>query len=80
MWSIIRYPKSIFDLVSICTREDSRTDNPVGFTPDVEDEFISEAVEYKLDRTLVNTSNKVWRDSTQAKDGGDGGYKHQWCW
>ena len=37
------------------------------FYPDVEDEFIRYAVSHKLDRPLVNTPNKVWRDSTKTK-------------
>ena len=37
------------------------------FTQEVEDEVISEAVSHKLDRNLINPSNKVWRDSTQTK-------------
>ena len=37
------------------------------FTPEVEDEVIKEAVSHKIDRTLFNSPNKVWRDSTQYK-------------
>ena len=37
------------------------------FTPEVEYEVISEAVSQTLYITLVNLSNKVWRDSTQTK-------------
>ena len=37
------------------------------FTPDSEDKIFREAVSHKLDRTLVKTSNKVWRGSTQTK-------------
>ena len=37
-------------------------------TPYAEDEFIREAVSHKLDRTIVNPSNKCWRDSTQPKN------------
>ena len=38
------------------------------FTLMVEDEVIRGAVSKKLDRPLVNTSNKVWRYSTQTKN------------
>ena len=38
------------------------------FTQDVEDEVIMEAVSQKLDRTLVNPRNKVWRDSMKTKN------------
>ena len=38
------------------------------FTPEVEDEGISNAVSHILDRPLVNTSKKVWRDSTQTQN------------
>ena len=38
------------------------------FTPEVEDEFIREAVSHKLDNYLANTSNKVWRDSAQTEN------------
>ena len=37
------------------------------FIPEVEDEFIRESVTHKLDRPLINISNKVCRDSTQSK-------------
>ena len=37
------------------------------FTPDSEDEVIRGTVSHKLDRYLVNTSNKFWRDSAQNK-------------
>ena len=37
------------------------------FTPEVEDKEIREEISHKLYRTLVNPSNKVWRDSTQTK-------------
>ena len=37
------------------------------FTPEVEYEVISDEVSQKLDRTIVNPRNKVWRDSTQIK-------------
>ena len=36
-------------------------------TPEIEYEVISELVSHKLYRCLVNTSEKVWRDSTQTK-------------
>ena len=35
------------------------------FTPQVEDEVIREAVSKTLDRPLVNTYNKLWRESKQ---------------
>ena len=38
-----------------------------GFTPEVENDVIMEAVSHKLDIPIVNLSNKVWRDSTQTK-------------
>ena len=57
-----------FPFASIFTRGDPRTGRPIDFTPEVEDEFISEAVSQKLDRPLVNPPNKVWRDSTQTKN------------
>ena len=37
------------------------------FTPENEYKVIREEVSHKLDRPLVNLSNKVWRDSTQTK-------------
>ena len=37
------------------------------FTLEEDYEVIREAVLHKLDRPLVNPSNKVWRDSTQTK-------------
>ena len=37
------------------------------FTPEAEDEVISDSVSKKLDRPLVNSSKKVRRDSTQTK-------------
>ena len=38
-----------------------------GFTPEVEDEVIRDAVLHKLDIPLVDSSNKVCIDSTQTK-------------
>ena len=58
---------SKFLFASICTREDTRIGTIIDFTPEAEDKFISEAVSQKLDRPLVNPSNKVWRYSTQNK-------------
>ena len=66
--SILIYFIFNFLFVSIFTRGDLRTGRPMDFTPEVEDEFISEAVSQKLDRPLVNPPNKVWRDSTQTKN------------
>ena len=37
------------------------------FIPEVEDEVIRDEVSHKLDRPIVNKSNKVWKDSTQPK-------------
>ena len=56
-----------FSFVSLCTREDPRTDKPMDFTPEVEIEVIREAVSQKLDRPLVHPSNKFGRDSNQIK-------------
>ena len=38
-----------------------------GFTPEAYDEVLREKLSHKLDRPLVNPSNKVWRDSTKIK-------------
>ena len=65
--SISRDYKFNFDFASICTREEPRTEKPIYFTPEAEYGVIREAVSQKLDRSLVNTSNKFWRDSTQTK-------------
>ena len=46
---------------------DTRTGKPMGFISEVEDEVIREAVSHKLNRHLVNPSNKAWRNSTQNK-------------
>ena len=43
------------------------TGKTMDFTLDVEYEVIREAVSHKLDRHLINPSNKVFRDSTQTK-------------
>ena len=67
MGSIYRDATSNFSVASICTREDPRIYNPMNFTPEVEDEVIREVVSHKLDRPIVNPSNKVWRYSTQNK-------------
>ena len=37
------------------------------FTPEVEDKVIRDEFSKKLDRPIVNTSNKVWRYSKQTK-------------
>ena len=67
MGSISRDYTSNFSFASIYTKEDTRTGKTMVFTSEAEDEVIWKAVSYKLDITLVNTSNKVWRDSTQTK-------------
>ena len=56
-----------FGFASICTRQDPRTFKSLGFTPEVEDEVIRDAVLHRLDIPLVNPSNKVWRDSRQTQ-------------
>ena len=38
------------------------------FTPEAEDKVIRDTVSHKLDRPLVNTQNKVWRDSNKTKN------------
>ena len=38
------------------------------FTPEAKNEVIRETVSHKSDRTIVNPSNKFWRDSTQTKN------------
>ena len=55
-----------FAFSSIFTKEYPRTIKPMDFTPEYEDEVIMEAVLHKLDRPIVNTSKKVWRDSNQT--------------
>ena len=67
MGSISRDYTSNFSFASIYTKEEPITGNPMDFNPEAEDEVIREAVSHKLDRFLVNPSNKVWRDSTQNK-------------
>ena len=37
------------------------------FTKEVQDEVIRDALAHKLDRPLLNSSNKVWRYSAQNK-------------
>ena len=37
------------------------------FTTEPNNEVIREAISHKLDRPLLNSSNKVWRDSTKTK-------------
>ena len=54
-------------LLLICEREEPRTGNPMDFTPEEEDKVTREAVSHKLEKPLVNISNKVWRDSNQTK-------------
>ena len=46
----------------MCTRENTRIDNPMYFTKEAEGEVITESVSQKLDRTLINPSKKVWRN------------------
>ena len=67
MGSISIYFKFNFAFATIYTREDPIIGNPIYFTPEVEDEIISDTVSQKSDRPIVNPSNKVWRDSTQTK-------------
>ena len=38
------------------------------FNPEAEYEVIRESVSHKLYTSLINPSNKVWRESTQNKD------------
>ena len=67
MVSISRYFTIKFAFDSICTREETRNVKPMDFNAILEDEVIRDAVSHKLDRPLVNSSNKVWRDSTKTK-------------
>ena len=46
--------------------EDPRTGKQMDFTTETEDEVMREEVLQKLNRFLVNKSNKVWIDSTQS--------------
>ena len=46
--------------------EEPITVKPMSSNPEVEDEFIRDAISQKLYRSLVSTSNKVWRDLTQT--------------
>ena len=39
----------------------------MGFTPEAESEVIRELVSHKLDRPLVNPSNRFFMDSTRTK-------------
>ena len=56
-----------FAFTSICIREEPRTGDLMDFTPYDEDEVTREAVSHKLDRPLVNPSNKFSIGSTQTK-------------
>ena len=56
-----------FDFASIFTKEGPRTSKTINFKPEAEDEVIRESVSHKLDRHLVNPSNKVWRDSPKIR-------------
>ena len=55
-----------FDFASSCAREDKRKCNTMYFTPEVEDEVIRDAVSHRLYVLLVNTANKVCRESKQT--------------
>ena len=68
MGSISRDYTSNIEFSSICTNKEPTTVKKMDFTPESEEEFIREALSHKLDRPLVNPSNKVWRDSNQTKD------------
>ena len=46
-------------------RDESRTGKPIYFTAWVEDEVIRYVLPHKLDRPIVNPSNKIWEYSTQ---------------
>ena len=52
--SISRYSTFNCSFASICTREEPRTGNPMGFTPQVEDKVFRDSVSHKLDIPLVN--------------------------
>ena len=58
---------STFNFAFICAREETITGKPIDFTPEVKDEVIRDAVSHKLDRPLVNQSDKLCRNSTQTK-------------
>ena len=47
--------------------EDPIIGKPMDFSSEVEEEVIRYEVLYKLKKSLVNPSNKFWRDSTQSK-------------
>ena len=59
MVSISRYCIFKFLFASICKNKYPRTGKPMDFTPEAEGEVIREAASHKLDRLLVNTSNKA---------------------
>ena len=61
MGSISRHSTFNFAFASICKKEEPRTGDPMDFIPEAY-EVIRDTVSYKLDRPLVNPSNKVWRD------------------
>ena len=56
-----------FVFASIKTQEDPRTVNTLDFIPEVESEVIKDSALHMLERSLVYTSNKVFRDSKQSK-------------
>ena len=60
---------STFNFVfeSILTKEESRTDKPMDFTPEDEDEVIREAVSQKLDRPLVSPRKKFGETQIKLK-------------
>ena len=60
-------PHLTFTFTPYEKKEDPITFKPTYFTPESEDEVISESVSHKLDRPIVNPQNKVWRDSAQTK-------------
>ena len=65
--SISGYSSFNFSFASIYIREATITGKPMVFTPEVENEFIREAVSQKLDGPLDSPSNEVWIDSTQTQ-------------
>ena len=64
---ISRYSIFNFSIEYICKMKDTIAGNPMDSTPESEYKFIREAVSKKLDRHILNPSNKVWRDSIQIK-------------
>ena len=58
MVSISIYSTSNFNFSYISIREETISGKPMDFTPEVEDEVIRNLLSQKLDKTLVNPSNK----------------------